>query len=582
MVHLAVDRHSFYRPTLSPQPLRLRGVRLPSNPSPNRPPSRMRRPSLGTTCCSLAALSVVAVCGCAQTGASRNPLAWLKKPAPAAVAEAEEAPLKPAKEDTADNKKTENESGTAKVASAEPVDKPPAPAEPTTANPTESTATETAVAKPTDVGTPSGGTTHDADTLALIDEELQHATADEREKLFAEWKSLDGAMVRQVIRIRKMVREKMVRELEAAGPKSGTAIASTQSATAGPTSAGAGANGTTSEASRVLPLGANASASVETPKSETLAMADTRVEPAGMASSPSDLATGTISTVGHSATRPVTVIDTLTGAANASAPPSAPPAEPAAGDRWQSQVRGLIASAEMRADQASAAFLQGTASGSPPDDATRRHYVESQVHLRLLYLMAGEQARAMQAIPGLEASEQEFWQQLLWSVSNYFDAAAMPNRSDRFTQTVEQLRTAVARLQGDANLQLRNVAFCHKIVSFGNFERFERDEYSPGQLVLLYAEIANFKSAPQPSDGLYKTQIKSTIEIFRAGQGQPAKKMVFEPTVDLCRSHRQDYFHSYELKIPGDLTLGPHVLKLTVEDMQSGKLATYSVNFTVK
>ena len=119
----------------------------------------------------------------------------------------------------------------------------------------------------------------------------------------------------------------------------------------------------------------------------------------------------------------------------------------------------------------------------------------------------------MQAIPGLEASEQEFWQQLLWSVSNYFDAAAMPNRSDRFTQTVEQLRTAVARLQGDANLQLRNVAFCHKIVSFGNFERFERDEYSPGQLVLLYAEIANFKSAPQPSDGLYKTQIKSTIEI---------------------------------------------------------------------
>jgi hypothetical protein len=302
------------------------------------------------------------------------------------------------------------------------------------------------------------------------------------------------------------------------------------------------------------------------------------VQPAAQTGS----ATGTISTVGHSTTRPITVIDTLAGAATAGTPPGAPPAEPAESDRWQSQVRSLIASAEMRADQASAAFLQGTASGAPADDATRRRYVESQVQLRLLYLMAGEQARAMQAIPGLEASEQEFWQQLLWSVSNYFDSAAMPNRSDRFTQTVEQLRTAVARLQGDANLQLRNVAFCHKIVSFGNFERFERDEYAPGQLVLLYAEIANFKSVPQPSDGLYKTQIKSTIEIYRAGQGQPAKKMVFEPTVDLCRSHRQDYFHSYELKIPGDLTLGPHVLKLTVEDMQSGKLATYSVNFTVK
>ncbi len=314
-----------------------------------------------------------------------------------------------------------------------------------------------------------------------------------------------------------------------------------------------------------------------------LALADGQVQQAGSNTSPANAATSGVSTVGHSTTRPITVIDTLAaGATSTNAPPAAPPAEPADGERWQSQVRGLIASAEMRADQASSAFLQGTAAGSPADDATRRRYVESHVHLRLLYLMAGEQARAMQAIPGLDASEQEFWQQLLWSVSNYFDAAAMPNRSDRFTQTVEQLRTAVARLQGDANLQLRNVAFCHKIVSFGNFERFERDEYSPGQLVLLYAEIANFKSAPQPSDGLYKTQIKSTIEIFRAGQGQPAKKMVFEPTVDLCRSHRQDYFHSYELKIPADLTLGPHVLKLTAEDMQSGKMTTYSVNFTVK
>jgi len=538
----------------------------------------MRRPTLGTTCRWLAALWVASACGCAQTAASRSPFAWLKKPDPAAIAKAEDAPIKPPKT-TADEDKTGKDSGTAKVASADSEEKSAAPTDTASADKPAPSETKTATAKPADESKPPAGTSHDAETLALIDDELQHATPEEREKLYAEWKSLDGAMVRQVIRIRRLVREK----LEAGSPRSGTALAAASGNVNGSAEPDAGTSEQNTGTSRVLPLGDHAGSTVNGPAGETLALADGQVQQAGLTAAPAGTAASSISTVGHATTRPITVIDTLAGGtATESSPPPAPPAEPADADNWRSQVRSLIASAEMRADQASSVFLQGTANGAPADDATRRRYVESQVHLRLLYLMAGEQARAMQAIPGLEASEQEFWQQLLWSLSNYFDAAAMPNRSDRFTQTVEQLRTAVARLQGDANLQLRNVAFCHKIVSFGNFERFERDEYSPGQLVLLYAEIANFKSSPQPSDGLYKTQIKSTIEIYRAGQGQPAKKMAFEPTVDLCRSHRQDYFHSYELKIPGDLTLGPHVLKLIVEDMQSGKMATYSVNFTVK
>ncbi|HEX6985220.1 MAG TPA: hypothetical protein VF170_07575, partial [Planctomycetaceae bacterium] len=328
-----------------------------------------------------------------------------------------------------------------------------------------------------------------------------------------------------------------------------------------------------------------------------LAQALPTIQPAGHSAPTADSGVKTAAAYGHSTTRPVPVVEAIAGGGpagvSANGPPAAPPAETApvapplslsagTADPWNAQVRQLIAAAEARAEQARAGFLDGAANGPAGGDAARRSYVESQVQLRLLYLMAGEQARAVQAIPGLDAADQEFWQQVLWGVSNYFDEAALPNRSDRMTQTVEQLRTAIARLQGEANLQLRNVAFCHKITSFGNFEKFERDEYTPGQRVLLYAELINFKSVPQPSDGLYKTQLKSTIEIFRAGQSQPAKKIEFDPTVDLCRSYRQDYFHSYELKIPADLTLGPHVLKLTVEDVQSGKLATYSVNFTVK
>jgi hypothetical protein len=100
--------------------------------------------------------------------------------------------------------------------------------------------------------------------------------------------------------------------------------------------------------------------------------------------------------------------------------------------------------------------------------------------------------------------------------------------------------------------------------------------------VLLYAEVANIHSEPV-TDGKYRTSLKSTLEIYRYGtQGELVEKIELPETIDLCRTHRRDYFHSYQFTIPAKLTLGPHVLKLLVEDQVSRRVASYSLNFTVK
>ena len=209
-------------------------------------------------------------------------------------------------------------------------------------------------------------------------------------------------------------------------------------------------------------------------------------------------------------------------------------------------------------------------------------FIQKHVELRMLYFIAGQQERALEAIPVVEPADQEFWQQMFWAIANYFDREGIPDPGDRATQTVAQLKTAVQRLQEAARLELRNVNFCHKIVSYGNYERFQRDEFTPGQPVLLYAEVENFKSE-LTSDGQWRTVLKSTIEFYKAGpNGDLVDRIEFPPTEDLCRNHRRDYFHSYELTIPQKISLGPHVLKLIVEDQLSQKVATYSVNFTVK
>ena len=101
--------------------------------------------------------------------------------------------------------------------------------------------------------------------------------------------------------------------------------------------------------------------------------------------------------------------------------------------------------------------------------------------------------------------------------------------------------------------------------------------------MLIYAEIANFKSIPVQNNML-QTVLKSRIELSKVGMRENTlvSEFDFEPTRDLCHNRRRDYFHSYEIEIPKDAGLGPHVLKLIVTDEQGKKVATDTINFTIR
>ncbi|MBI1346901.1 hypothetical protein GC163_11505 [bacterium] len=210
----------------------------------------------------------------------------------------------------------------------------------------------------------------------------------------------------------------------------------------------------------------------------------------------------------------------------------------------------------------------------------KQELLKLHTSLRMLYLIGNHQERALTAIPGIEPAEQEFWQQLFWGTINALDAEHIPLAKDRATQTMAQLNSAIRRLQEQADLQVRHVTFCQQIVGFGNYEKLARSEFSPGQEVLMYADIDNFKSDPT-ADGQYRTLLRSTIELM-SPSGEVRKRIDFPATEDACSTYRRDYFHNYQFRIPERMPLGPHVLKLTVFDELSGKMNSYSLNFVVK
>ncbi len=235
-------------------------------------------------------------------------------------------------------------------------------------------------------------------------------------------------------------------------------------------------------------------------------------------------------------------------------------------------VNSLIASLESQ--------LVSVAPGA--SEAEKLDYVHKHVNLRLLYLIAGRNDQALEPIRNIEQSEQEFWQKLMWAISNYFDAQGMPHGADRATQTVTQLRAATQELKQVADLELRNLVFCDKIDAYGSYERTKRGTFAAGLNVLLYAEIDNFKSIAAQGDR-YVTSLKSTVEFYKnQGDRRQVASIPFDTNQDFCRNKRRDYFLAYEFTIPQQLEPGTYTLVLRVEDLHGQKQATAKVNFVVE
>jgi hypothetical protein len=224
--------------------------------------------------------------------------------------------------------------------------------------------------------------------------------------------------------------------------------------------------------------------------------------------------------------------------------------------------------------------------GTTPEQ--NQQYIRNQVYLRLLSLIGERPEDALEPIPGIDNSEKEFLQKLLWAQVNYFDLTGTPEPDKRATATIEQLDAAIRSLQSRAQLKLKHLALCRQIQTFGNYEPFEKNTFSPGQSALLYVEIQNFTSRPT-GDGRLETLLKSMITIREAppnGQAGPAGRIVHEipvgVTPDICRTTRRDYFHNYEFKFPRTLPLGRYVLRLTVTDLHGNKKASESLRFVLR
>jgi hypothetical protein len=208
----------------------------------------------------------------------------------------------------------------------------------------------------------------------------------------------------------------------------------------------------------------------------------------------------------------------------------------------------------------------------------RRDRARKEAFLRLLYLAAMRPAEAARGVEEFSSAEQEFWKHQLHGLGVFLDDEGAPVADRRTRLALRELQDGLHHLAAASGLDVRNLAFCPQVYSFGNFVEFTPAEFHPGQEVLLYAEVDNFTVDSQPSG--YETELQGSYQIFDAG-GRRIAEHTFPPEKEVCRNRRRDYFIPFRMYLPKRIDPGPYSLQLTVEDLKGRKFGQSSIRFAI-
>jgi hypothetical protein len=214
-----------------------------------------------------------------------------------------------------------------------------------------------------------------------------------------------------------------------------------------------------------------------------------------------------------------------------------------------------------------------------PESPSSAGDVARHAGLRLLYLLDGRRSDALRPIDGLPPSQQDFWSEQLYGLAAYMDSERNQDSARRSAEASHHFREALARLNSLATLEVKNLAFCTDVKSFGVYEPFTKNVFKPGQEILIYAEVENFSSVPAEKG--HKISLRTSYQILDPHEARVAKQE-FPVVASECRAVRRDLFVSYSVFLPQRIYPGKYILQLSVEDLQSQKLGSAPIEFEIE
>ena len=153
-------------------------------------------------------------------------------------------------------------------------------------------------------------------------------------------------------------------------------------------------------------------------------------------------------------------------------------------------------------------------------------------------------------------------------------------RREEMDLLLEQITRIPPMLRPRASLQATKLLLCREVHKFGHIDPFPAgNEFRPGDVVYLYAEIANFSCVPENGAG-YSVALGSHLELLDAANAAVWKADPREEP-EKVSSPPQDYYRAYRFCVPSSLPPGKYSLSIRLTDKPTGRETTKAIEFRV-
>jgi hypothetical protein len=218
--------------------------------------------------------------------------------------------------------------------------------------------------------------------------------------------------------------------------------------------------------------------------------------------------------------------------------------------------------------------LQQASPGESDADRHRRHIIA-----RHLMMFSGNPDAAVAPVEGMTDREQEFLRHYLLGMWSMVDTSGHPVAARRWSAALPEIRQATQQLSSAAEaLDVRSLAFCREIQSYGQTTKFDSNRFEPGQKVILYCEIDNFVAAKTQAG--FETHLQGSYEVFDS-KGNKVAGQVLPADQQVCANYLRDYFIAYQMSLPSGLEPGTYRMQLTMECMKGEKYGQASIPFEI-
>ena len=217
---------------------------------------------------------------------------------------------------------------------------------------------------------------------------------------------------------------------------------------------------------------------------------------------------------------------------------------------------------------------------TPTDNETEAERHRRVVMARHLLVLSGDPDRAVEKIDGLSNEEEEFLRHQLLGLWTIIDPNGHPVPSRRLSSALPEIRKATGFLAAASDtLEIRGTEFCTEIEAYGEVTPFASRRFVPGQEVILYCEVENFKAAALENG--FETRLQGSYDLIDA-DGRRVSSQTLPEDRQVSKNWLRDYFVAYQMYLPDAIDPGRYQLRLTMEDLHGRKYGQSTLDFEIK